>query len=358
MVLIHKVETESRYDREVRQWHSFEELLRRAERDGLGTFNTKDAEALFSLQRLLTIQLVQSRTQKGDQQRTLYLDSLVKRGNSLLHPESRNLLTEFRELLLGGFSKSFRGTLKLQWLALLLFFVGAYVGFELTLMETEYAHPLVGLMYSNEFIQLLIDSPGERTNFLRAGREHGVGSHSIFFTALFINNFRAAVAAFCLGFFCGIPTILILLINGALLGSFAAIFHESPINFEFWAWVLPHGIPEVLAVCVAAAGGLRLGMAVISPGAYSRRFALSIAGRDSARLLGLTALLLLYAAFIEAFIRQSTLSELFRYTLALVNFVSLVLYLSFAGLAGARFDEASQTPVALAVDTAQLQQIE
>ena len=307
-------------------------LLERAERDGFGGFHVDEAEQLFSLQRLISAQLVQARTRNLGVQRLHYLDSLVKRGHNLLYPNQRNLGSELRDLVLGGFARAFRQTARLQAVAWIFFLAGAWFGFSSTRSELEFAYPLVGLMYPADFVQGLIESEAERSFFLRAGRESGAGAQSVFFTALFLNNTRAAIAAFAFGIFAGIPTILILLLNGALLGSFAALFHQGVHSAEFWAWVLPHAIPEIAAVCVAAAAGLRLGLALIDPGSRSRRAAVARAGRGSAILIGFAVFLLFYAAFVEAFIRQSALPMTFRYGLALLNFVSLAAYLAFAGL--------------------------
>ena len=105
----------------------------------------------------------------------------------------------------------------------------------------------------------------------------------------------------------------------------------SEINFEFWAWILPHAIPELIAVCVAAAGGLKMGLALIDAGDRGRRAALAEAGRACVPLIGLSMFLLFYAALIEAFVRQSTWASPARFFLAAVNLFAIVAYLSFAG---------------------------
>ena len=332
MILIPKVETESRFDRDVAHWTAFQSLLDRADRDGLRSFGIDEAERFHTLHRVITTQLAQTRSLGVDLKREAYLESLAKRGYNHLYPSGHRPLHEVLILLKGGFARSFRETRRLQIASWVFFLAGVWLGFVSTQSEPEYAYPLVGMMYPAEFVQALIESESERVAFLRSGRGMGTGSQTIFFTALFLNNTRAAFGAFAFGVLACIPTVLILVLNGALLGSFAALFNGPGLNSEFWAWILPHAIPEVLAVCVAASGGLRLGMALIDPADKSRREALANAGRGSATLLGLSMCLLLYAALIEAFIRQSELSLSFRYVLAFLNFSAIVVYLSFAGL--------------------------
>jgi len=119
--------------------------------------------------------------------------------------------------------------------------------------------------------------------------------------------------------------------NGALLGSLAAVFDRVGHSAEWWAWVLPHAIPEVAAVCVCAAAGLQIGWTVVSPGPHSRRDALAQVGGGATALLGFAVVLLAYAAVIEAFFRQSAAPTEVRFALASFNLVLLSAYLMFAG---------------------------
>jgi len=332
------VEKESRFDRDTAQWTIFQELLDRADQKGLADFSLAESETFFSLHRLITAQLVRSRTQGIDRARVRYLDALAKRGHHHLYPADYRVVPQIIELLKGGFAQAFRETLKLQSLAWFFILLGMWIGFRITLADSEYAYPLVGMMYPPEFIQNLIESPDARLSFLRTGRDTSAGTQTVFFTALFLNNVRAAFVAFTFGILAGVPTVFMLILNGALIGSVAALFHPSAdhFNLEFWAWILPHAIPELLAVCIAAAGGLKLGLALIDSGDLDRRSAVAQAGRASAPLIGLSIFLLLYAAMIEAFVRQSGLSSSVRFLISGFNLTALLAYLSFAGRTSAR----------------------
>ena len=57
---------------------------------------------------------------------------------------------------------------------------------------------------------------------------------------------------------------------------------------------------------LSGAAGLRLGRALIDPGAYSRAYALRIAGKETATLMIGVALMLTIAAFFEAFWSSSS----------------------------------------------------
>ncbi len=74
---------------------------------------------------------------------------------------------------------------------------------------------------------------------------------------------------FAVGFVAGVPVVIILLINGLMLGAFAALFASRGLSLDFWGWVLPHGVTELMAVVFCAGAGLVLAHALIFPGAAS-----------------------------------------------------------------------------------------
>ena len=101
-----------------------------------------------------------------------------------------------------------------------------------------------------------------------------------------------------------------------MLGSFAWIFLRDPAPWAFLAWILPHGIPELTAITLCAAGGLVLGDAVASPGRRGRRAALRAATDPALLLVGLALPLLALAAVMESFVRESALGTATRLAIA------------------------------------------
>ena len=74
--------------------------------------------------------------------------------------------------------------------------------------------------------------------------------------------------------------------------------------YDAFAWLSIHGVTELSAICIACAGGVQLGLAVLMPGQMTRKDALRIRGRDATKLLILAAVMLLVAAILEGFFRQ------------------------------------------------------
>src|SRR6185312_7085837 len=108
----------------------------------------------------------------------------------------------------------------------------------------------------------------------------------------------------------------LMLYNGMLLGVFAAIHKRAGIESEMWAWLLPHGITEMSAIALCGGVGFMFGLAVLAPGRMTRTEALRQAGREAGAIMLGVAGMLLAAAVIESYLRQSHLSTEARLSFA------------------------------------------
>jgi uncharacterized membrane protein SpoIIM required for sporulation len=130
------------------------------------------------------------------------------------------------------------------------------------------------------------------------------------------------------GVLAAIPTVVLMIFNGMLLGVFAAIHHEAGIRAEMWAWILPHGVTELSAIILCGGVGLMLGKAVLQPGELSRNESLVRAGREAARVCVGVAGMLVLAALIESYVRQSHWSTPARLVFATATAVFWAAYVA------------------------------
>lgn len=312
-------------------WEELEELLRKLDAKGERHLSLAELDRLGQLYRRAAARLAEARRQKFDRARRRYLDDLVRRAHFRIYQPPKRGLRPLFKLVMGGFAVVFRETLALQIVAFGLFFLGASMAYFATQSHVELAYPLMSLMFPAEVVQGLIESEAVRLEYITTGQVYGLTGLSAFALALVANNTRVGLASFGLGIFGGVPTVLIMVVNGALMGSMAGLYDRHGFDVQFWAWLLPHGIPEVLALTICAAGGLLLGRALIDPGPRPRREALVAAGRRAAALLGMAMLLLVYAGIIEGYFRQLQVGAGLRFGLALFNLAILTAYLSLAG---------------------------
>jgi uncharacterized membrane protein SpoIIM required for sporulation len=119
-----------------------------------------------------------------------------------------------------------------------------------------------------------------------------------------------------------------------MLGAFFAMFRQKGLGYDAFAWLSIHGVTELAAISIACAGGAGLGLAVLLPGARTRKEALRHQGHDAVKLAILAALMLVVAAFIEGFLRQLVQEPVWRIGIGWGMGVFWVAWLSLAGREG------------------------
>ena len=138
---------------------------------------------------------------------------------------------------------------------------------------------------------------------------------SAFAAFLFIHNTQVAFLALSLGMLLALPTIYLLVSTGLMLGAFTAVFTGAGLGTEFFAWLLPHAVPELGSVILCGGAGLAVGHRMLNPGALPRMTMLRRTAADAAvTAMGCVPLLFL-AGMIEGIFRQSEATTTMRYTL-------------------------------------------
>ena len=166
-------------------------------------------------------------------------------------------------------------SLRLQLLATLLLAAGALIGARLAFEDPANLSAVVpGAMYGESALTRLWHSEEARRDFLER-RDEELFTDTLFAGYLFTNNTRVGLLSLATGILLAIPTFLLLLYNGLTLGGFCAIFLRGSEWLLFLAWIIPHAIPELLAIVLCSAGGLGLGLAVIAPGRAGRAAAVA-----------------------------------------------------------------------------------
>jgi uncharacterized membrane protein SpoIIM required for sporulation len=95
---------------------------------------------------------------------------------------------------------------------------------------------------------------------------------------------------------------------------------------------LPHGITEMTAIVLCGGVGLLIGSAVVQPGRVSRWAALAAAGRDAGRTCVGIAVMLVAAAVLESYLRQSHLTTGQRLCVAAISALFWIGYFAWGGV--------------------------
>jgi uncharacterized membrane protein SpoIIM required for sporulation len=294
----------------------FEALLNRCERVRLHGLPFDELRELGRLYRLHASRLARLREREEDPEAIRYLNALCVRAYTLLYGSPREEGAGRRPLL-SRLPDLLGRTWRAQALAWILLLGGMVIGGVLAHRDPESLYVLVpaSLGYGSEDLDRLVASPAARASFLK--HETPPASwNMIFGSFLFVHNTKVGLLSFATGILAGVPTVLLQLYNGMMVGAFASIFLRDPRPLPFLAWILPHGIPELTAVTLCASAGLLLGGAVAAPERRSRAQALRDSLQPALLLFAAAIPLFAAAAFIESFVRQSHLSATPRFGIA------------------------------------------
>ncbi|MFV0445078.1 MAG: stage II sporulation protein M [Planctomycetaceae bacterium] len=306
-------------------WRELDQLLRQAQRS-VGELPPDQLSRIDVLYRRATVQLARAATQGRDPERTAYLNALTARAHSLIYVSPRqSLLRGANEFLWTGFPRSIARQWRYHAAAAMIFFGACLFGYFVSRGDIEAAYALS----VPEDIRQPGSTDEQLLDVLRGGRDSGHGELFQFASFLFQNNLKVALMALATGVLASIPTVLILVSNGLHFGQFAWMHSRSPeLSLEMWAWILPHGVPELGAITLAGGAGLLLGQSLLHPGSLSRSESLRRAGREAARTAVGVGVMLFVAAIIESYVRQSQLSTSARLWFA--GMTSLLWLLYFA----------------------------
>lgn len=145
------------------------------------------------------------------------------------------------------------------------------------------------------------------------------------------NNVRIDFQIFASGITFGIGTVFFLVYNGMQMGAVAGHLTQAGFSETFWPFVCGHSSFELVAMVIAGAAGLRLGMAMIAPGRRRRWAALAEAARPASLLIFGAATMTAVAALIEAFWSPHRFDSTIKFTMAAFLWLCVLAYLTLAG---------------------------
>jgi uncharacterized membrane protein SpoIIM required for sporulation len=310
------------------QWSALEELVDAVLHDGLHTLQAAQLQRLIMLYRRTVGSLAIAREIALDQTLVDYLEALCARAYLALHGSGSVRARGFVRLLVSELPRAVRRVWIELLIATVLLALGVAVGWLLTANDSAWFYAFVDEQLAAG------RSPASRTEQLEAMLYTRTGLHSRlsdFAGFLFVHNTRVAILAFALGFVLGLPTAYLLFTNGLTLGAFCALYFERGLGVGFLGWVLPHAVPELLAVLLCSAGGFAIARAVLFPGGRTILHALRDAGRGNVILVLGGLLLLICAAVFEGVFRQIVIDDSVRFGLVGFNVLWIAAWFGLGG---------------------------
>lgn len=320
---------EFRREREA-SWRDLERLVSRVEAGGIRSLSPADLSRLPVLYRAALSSLSVARAISLDRNLLVYLETLSARAYVCVYAARRRLSDALADFFARSFPSAVRRRGAPVLFSMVAFLLGAVVAWVLVTRDADRFWSFV----SPEMAQGR--DPAASTDALRNAlysRRDATDQLVAFASFLFTNNARVGLLAFALGIAAGIPTFFLLFTNGMVLGAFGALYHSRGLGFELWAWLLPHGIPELTAVVLCGGAGFTIAQAVLFPGDRTRRQALAERGREAGVIVLGAVALLFVAGLVEGIFRQRVHDLGARYAVAIGMAVFVTWWLGFVGRA-------------------------
>jgi uncharacterized membrane protein SpoIIM required for sporulation len=315
---------DSRSFREAREgdWRRLEAILTTAEKRSVRALSDEDLLALPILYRGALSSLSVARETSLDAELIEYLESLCARAYFFIYGVRSTPGGRVRQFLAQDWPRAMRSLWKETLVSLAIMVVGTIAGYLLVQSDPSWYGAFV---------------PGE----LAGGRDFSASAEqlretlydgqdqdalALFATFLFTHNSQVAIFCFALGFAFGVPTVLLLVYHGGMLGAMLALFGSHGLGFELGGWLIIHGSTELFAIVLAGAAGLRIGWSVVFPGNASRLTAASRSGREAAIAMVGVIIMLMFAGLLEGFGRQLIRDDLARYSIGITMLIFWCLY--------------------------------
>ncbi|HEY5721026.1 MAG TPA: stage II sporulation protein M [Allosphingosinicella sp.] len=293
------------------EWRRLDDLLVVCEKKSPKALSDEDLMALPILYRGALSSLSVARETSLDLELVTYLEGLCARAYFFIYgvrtSPGRRMLAFFRHDWPAAATALWRETL----VSFLLLVIGTIVGYLLVVNDPSW----YGVFVPTEL------AGGRDYNASAASLRQGLYEGSsqdplaVFAAYLFTHNSQVAIFCFALGFAFGVPTLMLLLYHGGMLGAFFALYGSHGLGWELGGWLIIHGSTELYAIVLAGAAGLRIGWSVVFPGNSTRMAAAAESGKTAATLMVGVVIMLVMAGLLEGFGRQLVKVDGVRYAI-------------------------------------------
>jgi len=302
----------------------WQELSRKLAADGpLWKLPPAEISRTAALYRAVSTDLMRARTLGCTRDVIAYLDALTAQAHNALYAASRG----DRRLRLVELALDFPRAFRRAWPFMLAAGVLFWLPFALGWFGTLHFNGSAERVLPTSTLEGMVDSYSTGFN---DGRDVNTDAGMTGFYVY--NNIGIAFRCFATGILFGLGSIFFLLYNGLFIGAVAGHLTRLGYGATFWSFVAGHSSFELIGGILAGAAGLRIGYALVAPGALTRGAALREAARVAVRLLYGAAAMTACAAFVEAFWSpQRALPNELKYAVGIMLWIAWIAYFALAG---------------------------
>ena len=272
--------------RNAKKWKKYEEF-REVSADNL-------AEKFIEL----TDDLSYSKTFYPNSNTTNYLNGLTSAFHQSIYKNKQESKSRFITFWKAELPILFYQSRK-QFLYSFLFFVGACI---IGAVSSKFDENFVRSVLGNDYVNMTNENIAKRDPF---AVYKSMDEWSMFLRIAF-NNIKVSFYAFISGAFFSFGTVMVLIYNGIMVGSFQYFFFSKGLGMASVLVIWLHGTLEISSIVISGATGLILGNSILFPGTLPRKTSILLAVKKAIKIsIGISPIFFI-AAFIEGFLTRHT----------------------------------------------------
>lgn len=278
--------------------------------------NPEEFSDLFSQ---ITEDLSYSRTHYPKRSIRVYLNSIAQNIYLRLNRKRGNMTRKFGWFWINDLPLALYESKNELNVSLIFFLFSMAIGVLSTIHDPDFAQVILG----PEYIEMTEENiaKGDPMGVYKSGDEFGM------FFRITLNNIFVAFRTFVLGAFFGVGSLIIMLYNGIMVGTFQYFFIERDLLQESFLTIWMHGALEISSIVIAGAAGLTMGRGLLFPGTLPRRQSFIIGARRAIKIMIGLVPFFITAGFIEGFFTRLTeMPDLIRGSFILMCFALVGVY--------------------------------
>lgn len=227
-----------------------------------------------------------------------YLNGLVQELHDKIYKKRKFSWQTFSQFWTYELPKTLYFARRELLLSTIIFGVAMIVGIYSSMVEPDFAKEILGNSYVT-----MTDENIAKNDPMAVYKDKN--QFDMFF-GITVNNLFVAFRTFVMGALFGIGTLLILLYNGIMLGTFQYYFVGKGVLLTSVLTIWQHGTIEIACIVIAGGAGLKLGKSIILPKTFKRNESFRVGALQGIKIMiGIFPLLIL-AGFIEGYFTRHT----------------------------------------------------
>ena len=266
----------------------------------------------------LTDDLAYVSTYYPESKLTAYLNELAGMAHRKIYKTKKTSGSAIKRFYLHNFPLMFYHYRKYLLLSFLVFLLFVAIGWFSTMQNLDFARWIMGDTYVDMTLENI--KKGDPMAVYKQANEVDM------FLGITINNIKVALYTYMLGVLFGLGTLIYLMRNAIMLGSFQYFFLKQGVFWESVRTIWIHGTIEISVIIVAGTAGFIMASGILMPGTYTRMHAFVQNARDGLKVMVSTIPFFMIAGFFEGFVTRHTEMPDWVAVSIIVSSLALILY--------------------------------